>query len=756
MKEIECSVLSRLFFVVLAVIFCKGTIKSQDFPIGTWSTGGPEGDAVQYTKIEDVGFNWIVGGAHEINQNYITDFDVLAQNGLPEEWIYYYSNGKYTKWDAERDEFFFLESGFKHPHNWSSYLYGQVEEYLGATCWATYNSNPFPVDSILWGPNYTQEKKYKLLYNTNPIRYTVRYRLALTNTPQPADTVCKLYVRYRCKRVENGQVTDTIEINFDSLYLTAADLPGDTFHVKSLSFDYPEEFREHSIPRGYYPSMVSYYDDDDIYTGIEYCIKWYGNGKLYVDYVEVFDDDNLPLSEGIWRQWLDDPQFVSSRIETYLSNYSTGWENIKYWYVKDEPHSVDCYEPYRIIDSLVYAIANKRVMTQFYPAWNGRRNGDYTIKKFVELAKPEQVYFYSFPFSPNYNTEASFNYLKPILEQGAEYAPDFWYGPQGFGFFEITIPPFQGEQCHWRYPDSSELKASIFFALAYGSKGIQVYKFASNGLHGNVPQCSYTIEEKCLAGYPSQNYPLFELGQMMKDNIVPRLKGKLGNKLLLMKYTGNNINVKYQEGPPPEDYEHDFLSIQHYGMSYFWHAGFLVDSLYPDNKHFLLTNLRTSFPVEAKLIVSNNTDYQNVSFTDIEGGAGRVDTTIKYNSSITYYETMPEGEGRLYRVAPVVLYGGRLIYNETVPNGTTLHDEMIIENGAALTISGDYYANADIIVKNGSIVTTGNGKIKFQGGHKLIIEGTAAVNGTPANKLTLDFVTPVYWFSGKWNFGLIK
>jgi hypothetical protein len=133
--------------------------------------------------------------------------------------------------------------------------------------------------------------------------------------------------------------------------------------------------------------------------------------------------------------------------------------------------------------------------------------------------------------------------------------------------------------------------------------------------------------------------------------------------------------------------------------------------------------------------------YKNCRFKNVEGV---FDTTFDgYSNGIVKLLTYPAGEGYLYQVAPVIKYGGKLCYPETVPDGTTLSDEMIIQNGAALTIAGGYTANADIIVRNGSIVTTGNGNITFQGGHKLIIEGTAVVNGTVSNKLKLDFTNPV-------------
>jgi parallel beta-helix repeat protein len=137
--------------------------------------------------------------------------------------------------------------------------------------------------------------------------------------------------------------------------------------------------------------------------------------------------------------------------------------------------------------------------------------------------------------------------------------------------------------------------------------------------------------------------------------------------------------------------------------------------------------------------VSNNTGYENVSFTDIEGGVGRVDTTIRINLSITYSETMPAGEGRLYRVAPVVKYGGRLFYSEAVSDDMELLDDMIIENGATLTIYDNYIAKANIIVKNGFIINGDNGKINFAEGKKLIIDGYATITGTTGSKLELIF-----------------
>jgi len=65
---------------------------------------------------------------------------------------------------------------------------------------------------------------------------------------------------------------------------------------------------------------------------------------------------------------------------------------------------------------------------------------------------------------------------------------------------------------------------------------------------------------------------------------------------------------------------------------------------------------------------------------------------------------------------------------------------MIIENGATLTVTGTYNANANITVKDGgSIKTVDGGEIIFSSGKRLIIDGLATVKGTASQKLTLDF-----------------
>ncbi len=267
--------------------------------------------------------------------------------------------------------------------------------------------------------------------------------------------------------------------------------------------------------------------------------------------------------------------------------------------------------------------------------------------------------------------------------------------------------------------------------LPFGCKGIFFSDFASYQADGGYVDA--IVDED---GHYS------DLWYEIHDNLAPRLKGKLGKTLLGLKYTGNYIKLQYftpTQNPQPNPVTYDYLTLgltpSNHDQN--WHCGFLErpQSQYADDKYFFLVNLWTTASKSTDVKITPPVQgYNNYRFRNYEGF---FDTT--FTTQITKELTHTEGEGYLYEVAPVVKYGGKLIYNETVANGTTLNDKMTIQNSATLTVAGNYTANADIVVKSGNIVTTGNGKITFTGGHKLIIEGAATISGTSSHKLTFDF-----------------
>jgi parallel beta-helix repeat protein len=110
-------------------------------------------------------------------------------------------------------------------------------------------------------------------------------------------------------------------------------------------------------------------------------------------------------------------------------------------------------------------------------------------------------------------------------------------------------------------------------------------------------------------------------------------------------------------------------------------------------------------------------------------------------------DTILIGDAILYSIKPVVLDGGTLLVDEYAGEGMILQDDMIITNGAKLSIVGNYYAKGDIIINDGSIDIYQDQyyetpKIHFQNGKKLIVKGPAVISGNEENKLLLDFISP--------------
>lgn len=735
--------------ILSVVLFITGNYKiaaqtTTSFPLGTWATGAPMDDPVQYDSIKAAGFNWIVQSVNNTTKPLLTDFNIITQNASAGEWIYYYSNGKYKRWEAERSEYAFLATGMKHPPsvgvwNYGPYRFGNSGSYDGDSCWITHDTLTTFVDSVLWGPNYTQAKNYKMQYNEFPVNYTVKYRLALRDPyTDPQDTICYLYVRYRAYKKIDDIIQDTITITLDSVYLLAESFADTNWRAFYLHYNYPEEYRNptHELTGNYPPRLLEYYDDNTVLTGIEFCLDYWGKSgrKLYMDYVEVYDNE-------IWIDWIDEPTLVMSRIDSQLSNYPPSqWQNLKYWYVSDEPPSLDEYEPIRIVDSLVYALSGNtwRTINQFHPGWNAHGNGDKSIKRYKELAGQERLMIDYFPFWENETDEFGFRHIRPIFEQAAEYAPGFFYVPQGFGQF-VAGSGFS-TVCGWREPSPEELKASIFFALSFGAKGIQIWKFATSQTTSGAGNCDTTVQWKCLAKSQSENYELYPIGQIIRDDIAPRLNGVLGSKLLDLDYSKLFATLKrttpsYQFESTSADYLTLSESPPHITGDFNFHAG-LFDGK-PQEEYFLLTNLLTQAERRIRIIINKPYPaYTNYRIRDIETDY----RDFTFNSETFYIDdTLSAGEGRLYQVAPVVRHGGRLIADETV-GGITLTDDMTIENEAVLSVNGTYTCQGNIIIKDGGrISNAGNGKLLFEDGKRIIVEGRAFIEGFPDGDLIVEY-----------------
>jgi parallel beta-helix repeat protein len=723
--------------LLLAVLHCNDNIIGQsssqtEFPIGTFLRLEKH-DPVGYDSLHSLGLNTVVQYGDTTTLGWLSNYNVIADNGELNDVINHYAMGYYTKWEAEKDQEETTRTGIVHED-------GQDTTWQGKQCWSSIGASA-PACSLIYGPHYRQNKNYRHAYYQDPlirINYTARFNMALYYDQQqynPEDEVCEIRISYRYVKIDPNGIDSVLNTVLASRIITAAEFPQNySFKDFDLGYFYPDKFTDNPLEDKIQLPAADSITYKDIFgeNGIEFQVDWLGFGTLYVDYIEVYDDD-------VWKNFIDFPNATATLIKNYALNYPPSqWPNLKYWYACDEPHVLDSFTPMHIVDSLIRSveIGAPAMITEFYPPWQITINGDTLMKQYYQMMKPQKLMLDIYPIGPDLDPplEIRLESLRKQFTIAHSLQPGFWYVAQAFGWQLLD-----DSWCLWKKPTPAECSALVMLALVHGSKGIMTWVYATRH-YENRTRCGGEWYER---GLVDSNLNPTELWDLFHDNIIPRLKGKLGRTLLSLDYTGNYFNLAYHQGENPlPDRIWRYFRWQHFGNDYHWHIGFMQQNSFTDNEYFMLANQRVDGNRTVNFEVQNITDFENVTMRNVEGGVGEIDTTIAISSTIEFLDEFPAGEGKLFQVAPVVKYGGRLIYDEYAGEGQTLKDDMIIENGATLTVYGNYTAQANIIVKDGSIINGENGEIHFEDGMKLIINGTATINGTSANILTLDFVVP--------------
>ncbi|NUM61693.1 MAG: hypothetical protein HUU44_06025, partial [Ignavibacteriaceae bacterium] len=708
----------RNWIIITLLLFSVATLAQEQTPpekflIGSNLSGLPWRRTVQnyYDSFDSSGMNIVFQYSNDDTKEKLKDYEVIATNGDPNDWIAYYSTCYYTKWEAEQNQEDLQRVGVKHKR-------GQNWEWHDTLCWSTLGIASTE-DSLMYGPHYRQDNRYKSWQHgdRHDVDYYVRFNMALHN-PLFADTnriVCKIKVVYRYAIVYSSTQWVDKDTVFLERTLSVGDFPeGGYFQYFYFDpvqyYEYPAQFKLPKYAGKVDPSTLGYprYEDSKSDNGIQFWVEWLvpdaeeSGLALFVDKVEVFDRD--------WKEKLIDrnPEISANEIRYYASNYSD-WNNLKYWSGHDEPYSIDAFAPIRIVDSILYnnpLLPDKhRLIQPFNPYWtyDNKINGDTLLSQYVRMANPEKLVIDFYPFSPLYpfrgvDAEA----LRFRFQLCNQLQPGFWYMGQGFG------ETADGQWWVDRFPDSSELKASVMLALAHGSQGILFFAYDSweyndviyggNGVQHYIHGLVDTL-------HSDGTIPVSDLWYLIRDNLSPRLKGKLGNALMSLKYTGDYLQLRrhLQEEPDfgfyntPPTVNNLYLTLTEYtGDSTppptHFHAGFFSRPNHLFDNYFMLDNLITTNAKTVTAALEAPIDgFINYRFRNIEG---LFDTTFNENG-IVILLTHPAGEGYLYQVAPVIKYGGRLLYSESTQSGMILNDDMIIENGAELTINGTYFAKGN-------------------------------------------------------------
>ncbi len=683
-----------IFFLILLsniLLFAQDESHSDSqFPLGTFLRLSPTNSA-GYSSLKNSGLNTVIQYGNSNTFEWLKDFNVIAENTAgPNDIINHYAMGYYTRWEAEKDQSDANRTGLLHSN-------GKSAEWKNKNCWSTIGTSG-NISKLVYGPHYRQDKKYRQNYYPNTfVNYTARFRLALDYDPNKTKSgasVCVIKVVYKYTELFNTKPASwkVQEKVLATKTLKVKQFPksGD-FENFELNYSY-ENMLESK------PASSNYLDKYEN-NGIQFQVDWLDtDSELYIDYIEVFDDK-------IWKKFLQNPEIESKRIKDYTKRHLK-YSNLKYWYACDEPNTIDSFTPLRIVDSLVSSEGGPPVVTEFYPPWDVNVNGDAFLEKYYQMAKPQQLMIDVYPISPDSDPPISVRLesLRKVFALAHKQKSGFWYVAQAFGWKQAN-----GNWCIWKKPSEAEFKALIMLALSHGSKGIMTWAY---------PTRHYTKDTRCggnfyEVGLVDKNFKPTKLFNVIKNNLSPRLQGKLGKKLLNLNYTGKYINISNDRNISSTSNEYDFLSVEKSGNQYHWHAGFFEGNDQPDNRYFLLVNLNVKSSAAAKLEIDNDTEYHNLSFRDVEGGLKTAEMTIGYSDVGTSNINVSAGEGYLFQVAPVVKYGGSLIYDEAINENCKLKGEMIIRNKATLTINSDYFVDGNIVVEEGKIEYGENGKIHY-------------------------------------------
>jgi hypothetical protein len=516
----------------------------EEFPVGTAINASIVDVPEIYSKFYEIGLNTVIQRADDTTKIPLEDYNLLAWNSKnPFEYIYHYSSSYYSKWEAEVD----AEPdrvGFKHRDS-LGYLIGNSATWNGKSCWSSLGLSG-PRDSLMYGPDYWQDKKYKRWYPEPypswevPIKYKVRFKMALENrgSVPPDEDVCVIRVIYRYKEVESGIfhiwpfLEQTLKVgDFDTLgNFDLFDFEGATYQYDA-QFILPYNVDKLVDP----PAGTITYTDKESYTGIQYVVDWLRDDDdctLYIDYVEVYDNWG-------WNEYLNPATHdeVIQNIVTYAQNFS-GWDNITCWGGMDEPSTLDAYTPVHIVDSLIRSVQAPPLINFFNPSWtwNHLINGEKQMSQYIDIAKPQEFLLAMNPCDDEYPvlTYNQLDWLRYNFQLADSLHPDFWYAAQTHGLLtEDSI------WCVWRKPNSSELSAIVMLALAHGAKGIIFQWFDS---YGGFPaqDMGHCIGTHWECVVDENGNPEIRNGDTLyakiKNNLVSRLKGKLGKTLLDLDY----------------------------------------------------------------------------------------------------------------------------------------------------------------------------------------------------------------------------
>ena len=645
-------------------------------------------------------------------------------------WIQYYTDAKYSVWEAEGTQNNPTAKGNATLYrNESKTDIDPTHQFIklnpdssGDTC------------TMSWGPYHLQDIEYETYADGGsgyePVKYTADFKLKLEcieiDNAAPTDTLCILQVTQSTISVEGYwhiDCTDTIR----QVALTRQQFtPLNTFNSHKIT-DYTlrPTTCQPSINNVLPPPQYHFSTDfllDSLPPGprsmcerIEYRVIWTGDSNYTLSYdkviisdergTELFGENSLFYRNMVIVQ--------ANSLENYKNSVS-GWLGI------DEPQSIDQYEPIRVVDSLLKTnTQNPRpiVIPIMGCTWAGTYShpndfGAMGLNKYEEMKLRigdiniiQNAYMFDIPCnSENWSEYSKCNTGEDIRSINISSAANdiYKHAYQYFPNFGASLQcgAVKNGQADQRNPARHELLYSANLALMYGAKFLQLWRYfpakdidsinSGSTYHGIVDFKNKDITQTI---YTDKYF-------MLRDTLSPRMKGLMGKTLKQLvpdslKILGNDILVHpdYSSSSTYIDY---IESVGSESDTCVIDLGFFTDpadnSVYyfmPINRYYSTLNYLT-FGLKN---LSENSNWKITDFVDTTQF-----TALSVNGLTEYTDTITPGDAKLYSIAPVVKYGGLLAYNDTIKTNTTLFDNMTIDAGKVLQINeGKTYSITDTI-----------------------------------------------------------
>ncbi|MBZ0198789.1 MAG: hypothetical protein K8H86_02900, partial [Ignavibacteriaceae bacterium] len=603
-------------------------------------------------------------GVDIIHHANVTDdmIDRFVQNGLKampyQNWttnnyIYQYTGAHYTEWEAEGTP----------PGKGNVTL-----EYKSAIATLDSEDGILGIKTIpdalagnlITGPGYRQDG-HKRYHPEDPIIYQADFELKIKPTdpninlfdPQYKDVeVCILAV-----------VTHEVISNRENGTMYVSEIPMKTYKETLTIEDFVDyEYHPHTLSNidwiggGVSPiTQDNYWKEEIEYEGqyVQFIVDWAGSDllQLYVDKISVSDDMGRRLLQPSSPAVVE----ISSEINSLVNT-----DGIEIYYSSDEPTSIDNYEPYRMVDSMVFAITgNKRIITSLNTNYNGKYGptglpfGSYQYyvgEEFWKRAKPLFLWLNAYPYhyywkptegNPNWR-EDNINLQIEKIKNVSKNDPNWGQDIQCTKWTVIDKNCLQEE--HLISPTVEMMLYSTNLALLYGAKTIGFYEYFSlRNTDCNILYADGLVDEN---GTPNDRY------YTIQNTIAPRLSGLMGKTLknIIPIKQRNNLDLPYA---PVVDYSFiNKVEAINYSeaTNYFLDLGFFEDEVPADKYYSFAINRYYSTLNEIQYTFQNpNSFYKNYRLKNLIDSTS---TDINLTSNFEYSTTIEKGDAHFIRLTP--------------------------------------------------------------------------------------------------------